>query len=41
MPTNVSFGGPDGCDVYIGSIARRHVVRGRSPIPGLPLLAQR
>jgi gluconolactonase len=41
FPTNVSFGGEDIQDVYFGSIATGYVVKGRSPVPGLKLAAQR
>src|SRR5262245_40249555 len=40
-PTNVSWGGPDLRDLYIGSITTDYVVKVRSPIPGLPLVHQR
>ena len=40
-PTNVSWGGADLRDLYIGSIATDYVVKVRSPIPGLPLVHQR
>jgi gluconolactonase len=40
-PTNVSWGGPDLCDLYIGSVTRDYVVKVRSPVPGLPLVHQR
>ena len=40
-PTNVSWGGPDMCDLYIGSVTRDYVVKVRSPVPGLPLVHQR
>ena len=40
-PTNVSWGGPDLRDLYIGSVTRDYVVKVRSPVPGLPLLHQR
>ena len=40
-PTNVSWGGKDLCDLYIGSIATDYVVKVRSPIPGMPLVHQR
>ncbi len=40
-PTNVSWGGPDLCDLYIGSIRKDYVLRARSPVPGLPLIHQR
>ena len=40
-PTNVSWGGPDMRDLYIGSVTRDYVVKVRSPVPGLPLVHQR
>jgi gluconolactonase len=40
-PTNVSWGGPDLCDLYIGSVVADYVVKVRSPIPGMPLAHQR
>lgn len=40
-PTNVSWGGADLCDLYIGSIRSDYVVHARSPIPGEPLIHQR
>jgi gluconolactonase len=40
-PTNVTWGGKDLCDLYIGSITTDYVVKVRSPIPGLPLVHQR
>ena len=40
-PTNVTFGGDDLRDVYIGSISAGYVLRGRSPVPGMPLVHQR
>lgn len=40
-PTNVSWGGPDLCDLYIGSVVSDYVVKVRSPVPGLPLVHQR
>ena len=40
-PTNVSWGGADMCDLYIGSIASDYVVHARSPVPGMPLVHQR
>lgn len=40
-PTNVSWGGPDLRDLYIGSIRKDHVLHARSPVPGLPLIHQR
>ncbi len=41
LPTNVSWGGPDMRDLYIGSIGSDYVLHARSPVPGLPLLHQR
>ena len=40
-PTNVSWGGADLRDLYIGSITTDYVVQTRSPVPGLPLFHQR
>jgi gluconolactonase len=40
-PTNVSFGGSDGCDVYVGSLFAPYVVKARSSVPGLLLAGQR
>ena len=40
-PTNVTWGGADLRDLYIGSIANDYVVHVRSPIPGMPLVHQR
>jgi len=40
-PTNVSFGGPDLRDLYIGSVRKDYVLHARSPIPGAPLVHQR
>jgi gluconolactonase len=40
-PTNVSWGGADLRDLYIGTIRRDYVLRARSPVPGLPLIHQR
>jgi gluconolactonase len=40
-PTNVTFGGPDMRDIYIGSIAADYVLRGRSSVPGARLPHQR
>jgi gluconolactonase len=39
--SNISFGGPDLCDVYLGGVVAPHIVKGRSPIPGQPLAGQR
>ena len=40
-PTNVSWGGQDMCDLYIGSVSTDYVLKTRSSIPGLPLIHQR
>lgn len=40
-PTNVSWGGSDMRDLYVGSIAVDYVLKMRSPVPGLPLIHQR
>ena len=40
-PTNVSWGGPDLRDLYIGTIRRDYILHARSPVPGLPLVHQR
>jgi gluconolactonase len=40
-PTNVTWGGADLRDLYIGSITTDYVVKVRSPIPGMPLVHQR
>jgi len=40
-PTNVSWGGSDMRDLYIGTIRRNYVLHARSPVPGLPLVHQR
>lgn len=39
-PTNVSWGGADMRDLYVGSIRRDYVLHARSPVPGLPLVHQ-
>ena len=41
QPTNVSWGGADMRDLYIGSIATDYVLYTRSPVPGLRLFHQR
>ena len=41
QPTNVSWGGTDMRDLYIGSITNDYILHARSPVPGLPLLHQR
>lgn len=40
-PTNVSWGGPELRDLYIGSVRRDYVLHARSPLPGMPLVHQR
>ncbi|MFN9033741.1 MAG: SMP-30/gluconolactonase/LRE family protein [Alphaproteobacteria bacterium] len=39
-PTNVTWGGPDLRDLYIGSIRAGYVLKGRSPVAGLALVHQ-
>jgi gluconolactonase len=39
-PTNVTWGGPDLKDLYIGSIRANYVLKSRSPVAGLPLVHQ-
>jgi len=41
QPTNVTWGGADLRDLYIGSIASDYVLHARSPVAGLPLFHQR
>lgn len=41
VPTNVSWGGDDMRDLYVGSIATNYVLKMRSPVPGMPLIHQR
>lgn len=40
-PTSVAWGGQDMRDIYIGSITTPYVLKGRSSVPGLPLIHQR
>jgi gluconolactonase len=40
-PTSIAWGGQDMRDVYIGSIATPYVLKGRSSVPGLPMVHQR
>jgi sugar lactone lactonase YvrE len=40
-PTSIAWGGPDMRDIYIGSIATPYVLKGRSSVPGLPMVHQR
>lgn len=41
QPTNVTWGGADRRDLYIGSIMSDYVVHARSPVPGAALFHQR
>lgn len=40
-PTNVTWGGADMRDLYIGSIAVDYILQARSPVPGLRMAHQR
>jgi sugar lactone lactonase YvrE len=40
-PTSVAWGGADMRDVYIGSIGAPYVLKGRSSVPGMPMIHQR
>ncbi|OCB56902.1 hypothetical protein A5677_17655 [Mycobacterium malmoense] len=40
-PTSIAWGGEDMRDIYIGSITTPYVLKGRSSVPGLPLIHQR
>jgi sugar lactone lactonase YvrE len=40
-PTSIAWGGQDMRDVYIGSIVTPYVLKGRSSVPGLPMIHQR
>jgi sugar lactone lactonase YvrE len=40
-PTSIAWGGADMCDVYIGSLAAPYVLKGRSSVPGMPMVHQR
>jgi len=40
-PTSVAWGGADMRDVYIGSIGTPYVLKGRSSVPGMPMIHQR
>ena len=37
FPASLTFAGPDLRDVYMGSLAMPHLVKFRSPVPGLPM----
>ena len=39
-PTNITWGGPDLKDLYIGSIRAGYVLKGRSPVAGQPHIHQ-
>lgn len=39
-PTNVSWGGADLRDLYIGSVRKDYVLHARCPVPGAPLVHQ-
>lgn len=39
-PTNVTWGGPDLKDLYVGSIRADYVLKARSPVAGQPLVHQ-
>ncbi len=40
-PTSIAWGGHDMRDIYVGSITTPYVLKGRSSVPGLPLIHQR
>lgn len=40
-PTSIAWGGADMRDVYIGSLATPYVLKGRSSVPGMPMIHQR
>jgi gluconolactonase len=40
-PTSIAWGGQDMRDIYIGSIMTPYVLKGRSSVPGLPMVHQR
>ncbi|OBH07083.1 hypothetical protein A5696_01690 [Mycobacterium sp. E2699] len=40
-PTSIAWGGHHMRDIYIGSITTPYVLKGRSSVPGLPLIHQR
>lgn len=40
-PTNVSWGGDDMRDLYVGSIACNYILKARSPVAGLKMVHQR
>lgn len=40
-PTNITWGGADMRDLYIGTIRKNYVLKTRSPVPGQPMVHQR
>ena len=40
-PTSVAWGGDDMRDVYIGSLETPYILKGRSSLPGMPMVHQR
>ena len=40
-PTSVAWGGSDMRDVYIGSLETPYILKGRSSVPGMPMVHQR
>jgi len=40
-PTSIAWGGRDMRDIQIGSITTPYVLKGRSSVPGLPMVHQR
>ena len=40
-PTSVAWGGADMRDVYIGSMSAPYIVKGRSSVPGMPMVHHR
>jgi sugar lactone lactonase YvrE len=40
-PTSIAWGGSDLRDVYIGSLETPYILRGRSSLPGMPMVHQR
>ena len=40
-PTSIAWGGPDMRDVYIGSLEVPYILKGRSSVPGMPMVHQR
>ncbi|KKC05165.1 hypothetical protein WU83_09975 [Mycobacterium nebraskense] len=40
-PTSIAWGGQDMRDIYVGSILTPYVLKGRSSVPGLPMVHQR